>query len=71
MNQEIEIPELRKNQIGITVKTFYDGLLKFQDETLYFTINKDSISMELYPNKPIIIIDRDAAIMILKKIAEI
>lgn len=68
-----DLPELRPNQIGISCKTYdgHIGALKFEDETLYFTINKDTVAMELYPKKPVIIIDKDAIKMILNKIAEI
>ncbi len=67
-----ELPELRPNQIGVSCKTWggETGVLKMVDEMLYFTINRDSVAMELYPNKPVIILDKDAARMILLKIAE-
>lgn len=65
-----EIPELRKNQIGVTCKTHMGLSAKMEEEILYFTINKDSIVLELYPKKPIIIIDRDAIKMVLNKIME-
>jgi hypothetical protein len=66
-----EVPELRKNQFGVTCKTYLSGSPKLKDETLYFTVNKDSLSIELYPEKPVIILDKDAAKMALTKIAEI
>lgn len=67
----IVIPELRPNQIGVTVKVHYENYLKLEDETLYCTVNANSIALELYPKKPIIIIDKDAAKMLLSKIAEV
>ena len=66
-----DLPELRPNQIGVSCKTINEGALKTVDETLYFTINRSTVSMELYPNKPVIIIDKDAIKMILNKIAEV
>ncbi len=67
-----ELPELKPNQIGVSCKTWGgSGMLKMVDEMLYFTINKDSVAMELYPKKPVIIFDKDAARMILLKIAEV
>jgi|GEM_PF-4112383 len=69
-----DLPELRPNQIGVSCKTYGGGVgpaFKMEDETLYFTINKDSVAMELYPKKPVIIIDRDAIKMILNKIGEL
>lgn len=68
METENEIPELRPNQIGITCKTINDGALRTTDETLYCSIGKNDITLELYPKKPIIIIDKDAATMLLNKI---
>jgi len=67
------IPELRKNQFGISVKTFrkFDKSQKLIDDILYFTVNHDKITFELYPHDPIIEIDKDAIKMILNKIAKI
>lgn len=68
-----EVPELRQNQFGMSVKTFNKALSIFKpkDEILYFTVDKNSVSMELYPNDPIIMIDKDAIKMILNKIKEV
>lgn len=66
-----EQPELLPNQIGISCKVLNDRALKMDDEILYFTFNKNSVSLELYPKKPIIIIDKDAIKMVLNKIAEL
>lgn len=71
MENEHQIPELRKNQFGISIKTFIKGSFQPKDEILYFTVNSTSITMELYPNDPIIIIDKDAIKMILNKINKI
>lgn len=67
---EKEIPKLMNNQIGVTCKIIekIGKMAKFNDRVLYFTINKDNISMELYPDSPIISIDKDAIKMILEKI---
>lgn len=67
---EKEIPKLMSNQIGVTCKIIekIGKVGKLNDRVLYFTINKDNISMELYPDSPIISIDRDAIKMILEKI---
>jgi hypothetical protein len=66
------IPELRKNQFGISIKTFRKfNSPQIKDEILYFTVNKNDISMELYPLEPIMIIDKDALKMILNKINKI
>lgn len=73
METDNKIPELRKNQFGISVKT-YDNTNKgfaLTDEILYFTVNSNDISMELYPKKPVIVIDKDALKMILNKISKI
>jgi hypothetical protein len=68
---ENSIPELHKNQFGIAVKVVYDSFpTKLVEEVLYFTVNNNSISLELYPKKPIIIIDKDIAVTLLKKIAQ-
>lgn len=66
-----DLPELKPNQIGVSCKIFNGHGFKFEDETLYFTINKTNVAMELYPKKPVIIIDKDAIKMILKKINEL
>lgn len=76
MSKEMEIPELRTNQFGISVKVITGepiekGKIPMKDDILYFTINGDSVSIELYPQKPIIIIDKDAIKMILNKVAKI
>lgn len=66
-----DVPKLRENQIGVIVKVHNESYLKLEDETLYCTVNGNSISLELYPKKPIIIIDKDVAKMLLKKIADV
>jgi hypothetical protein len=69
---EIEIPKLYKNKFGVVVKTIYKEQkpLNAKEEILYFTVRNNSISFELYPKSPIVEIDKDMAITILKKIAD-
>lgn len=66
-----DIPKLNKNQFGVVVKVIHFDKTPPTDEVLYFTVNNSSLSVELYPQKPIIIIDKDIAKSIINKIAEI